>query len=73
MLGEASFKKYVLSDKPIHYVNPHSVRPYIRNDGTFVSGYWRDGDGNTSINRDTGYFARNPNTVSQLFKKVWNL
>jgi len=45
---------------PMHYVSPHWVSSYTRRDGTFVPGFWRDGDGNTSINRNTGYFARNP-------------
>lgn len=43
-----------------HYVSPHMVRDYQRRDGTFVAGYWRDGDGNTDINRGYGYFRRNP-------------
>jgi len=53
--------------KSIHYVNPHNVRPYRRKDGTFVSGYWRDGDGDTSIDRATGYYSRNP--ISTIVKK----
>lgn len=28
------------------FVNPHEVSSYTRKDGTFVRGYWRDGDGN---------------------------
>lgn len=71
MLGEATFQPYAintfsgkgrkfLTHEKIHYVNPHNVSSYVRSDGTFVSGYWRDGDGNTSVNRATGYFAHNP-------------
>ena len=54
---------------PAHYVRPHEVRPYRRKDGTFVSGCWRDGDGDSTINRNTGYFARNPNAIPQVLKK----
>ena len=64
MLGEQSFQPYAINTfshrgknfeeiTPIHYVRPHEVRPYSRRDGTFVSGYWRDGDGDTTINRQT--------------------
>lgn len=80
MLGEQSFQPYAVNTfsksgrqfstiNPAHYVSPHNVKPYRRKDGTFVSGYWRDGDGNTSINRNTGYFARNPNAVLQMWNK----
>lgn len=80
MLGENSFQPYAINTfshkgkefttlTPVHYVSPHPVRPYRRKDGTFVAGCWRDGDGNTDINRSTGYFARNPNAISQIFKK----
>lgn len=31
------------------FVDPHYVRGYYRADGTYVEGYWRDGDGDTSI------------------------
>lgn len=34
-----------------HFVNPHDVSGYTRADGTQVDGYYRDGDGNTNINR----------------------
>lgn len=44
-----------------HHVRSHAVRSYVKKDGTFVSGFWRDGDGNTSINTFGGYFAKNPN------------
>lgn len=78
MIGDTSFHPYASntfshkgrsfnSITPMHYVKPHYVRSYRRKDGTFVSGYWRDGDGNTKINRSTGYFARNPNTISRIF------
>lgn len=53
---------------PIHYVRPHEVRPYSRREGTLVSGYWRDGDGDTTINRQTGYYSRNHNAVSQIIR-----
>lgn len=48
----------------VHHVDPHSVNGYIRADGTYVSGYWRDGDGNTAINltegQGGGYMRSNP-------------
>lgn len=78
MLGESSFHPYSIntfskkgrdiSKMPVHYVNPHWVQSHLR-EGKFISGYWRDGDGNTAINRSTGYFARNPGIVSHVFKK----
>ena len=80
MLGEGTFQPYAVNTfskrgkqlttiTPAHYVRPHEVRPYRRKDGTFVSGCWRDGDGDSTINRDTGYFARNPNAIPQVLKK----
>ena len=79
MLGEQSFQPYAINTfshrgknfeeiTPIHYVRPHEVRQYSRRDGTLVSGYWRDGDGDTTINRQTGYYSRNPNAVSQIIR-----
>ncbi|RHA94676.1 hypothetical protein [Agathobacter rectalis] len=79
MLGEQSFQPYAINTfshrgknfeeiTPIHYVRPHEVRPYSRRDGTLVSGYWRDGDGDTTINRQTGYYSRNHNAVSQIIR-----
>ncbi len=63
MIGEAAFMHYV---KP-HNVKAHYVRPHMRN-GTYVrgywrNGYWRDGDGDTSIDRDTGYWAGNSSGI----------
>ena len=84
MLGDTSFQPYAINTfshngkifttlTPAHYVNPHTVSSYYRKDGTFVAGYWRDGDGNTSINRDTGYYARNPNAIPQIIKRGFRL
>jgi hypothetical protein len=46
----------------VHFVKPHHVDSYVRKDGTFVEGYYRDGDNNTSIDRDVnhggGYWRR---------------
>jgi len=79
MIGEGSYQPYAINTfsgkgrlllTPIHYVHPHSVSSYVKRDGTVVSGYWRDGDGDTSRNRATGYYARNPNAVSMIVKKV---
>ena len=80
MLGETTFKPYAINTfsgkgknfvtiTPAHYVHPHQVSSYRRSDGTFVSGYYRDGDGDTSINRSFGYLARNPNAITQILKK----
>ncbi|MCG7337154.1 hypothetical protein MHZ95_17995 [Sporosarcina sp. ACRSM] len=47
-----------------HFVEPHDVKGYYRQDGTYVKGYYRDGDGNTDIDRDKeqggGYTRSNP-------------
>lgn len=47
-----------------HFVHPHWVNPYIKEDGTAVSGYWRDGHGDNHHNLDTehggGYIAHDP-------------
>lgn len=51
----------------IHSVDPHSVNDYVRADGTHVEGYWRDGDGDTSVNLDKehggGYSQSNPDGI----------
>lgn len=45
------------ADKPLNnseddetFVTPHWVDGYTKADGTNVDGYWRDGDGDTSVN-----------------------
>ncbi|NIK78825.1 hypothetical protein FHS15_003971 [Paenibacillus castaneae] len=47
-----------------HFVNPHYVESYYREDGTYVEGYWRDGDGDTSVDLQVedggGYMQTNP-------------
>ncbi|WP_339276367.1 hypothetical protein MKY59_05120 [Paenibacillus sp. FSL W8-0426] len=44
-----------------HHVEPHYVEGYERADGTHVEGYYRDGDGDTSVNRPNGgYEQHNP-------------
>lgn len=55
---------------PVHHVRPHHVQGHFR-DGKFVSGFWRDGDGNTKVNTYRGYYAKNPNAapVNVLLKK----
>lgn len=80
MIGEETYQPYKINTfsrngkeftavTPAHYVHPHNVSSYTRRDGTFVSGYWRDGDGNTKVNRNTGYWAKNPDAVPQIIKK----
>lgn len=45
----------------IHFVEPHEVSGYVTQDGTVVEGYFRDGDGDTSIDMTVseggGYFS----------------
>jgi hypothetical protein len=52
------------SESSTTFVDPHFVNGYEREDGTYVDGYWRDGDGDTSINRTIekggGYWRSNP-------------
>lgn len=64
-LGLVAFKIYNIGSEFMgsndkEFVDPHWVKGYERKDGTFVNGYWRDGDGNTKINLDKehggGYF-----------------
>ncbi len=43
----------------IHYVHPHSVKAHYRG-GQFIQGYWRDGDGNSRVDRATGWTQANP-------------
>lgn len=47
---------------PVHHVRPHYVQAHFR-DGKYISEYWRDGDGNTSVNTYRGYYAKNPNAA----------
>ncbi|RXJ02224.1 hypothetical protein DS745_07490 [Anaerobacillus alkaliphilus] len=51
-------------DSGIHRVEPHFVEGYTKANGTEVQGYWRDGDGDTSVNRTAeeggGYNRSNP-------------
>lgn len=48
---------------PVHHVRPHYVQAHFR-DGKYISGYWRDGDGNTKVDTYRGYYAKNPNAAS---------
>lgn len=52
-----------------HFVNPHYVKGYIKQDGTYVDGYFRDGDGDTNINRTIeqggGYMRGNPDGIKE--------
>lgn len=47
-----------------HVVDPHYVDGYFRKDGTYVEGYYRDGDGNHNTHLTTeqggGYLRTNP-------------
>lgn len=58
-----------INDAELHHVNPHYVEGYDRADGTHVEGYWRDGDGNTSVNlseeQGGGYMQSNPDNQTE--------
>ncbi|WP_394238309.1 hypothetical protein [Niallia oryzisoli] len=58
------FQPLTLELDNTHFVKPHEVSGYIRADGTSVEPYYRDGDGNTMIDRTVeqggGYFRSNP-------------
>lgn len=61
-LKYASTVKYTPLD--FHFVEPHYVNGYLRSDGTYVEGYYRDGDGDTTVDRTEenggGYFRGDP-------------
>lgn len=48
----------------VHHVDPHYVNGYTTAEDTQVNGYWRDGDGDTSVNVSKedggGYMQTNP-------------
>lgn len=47
-------------DGELHHVDAHYVTGYVSDNGTVVEGYWRDGDGDTSVNQNDGYIRTNP-------------
>ncbi|MGG0936982.1 hypothetical protein ABHN11_12840 [Brevibacillus centrosporus] len=57
-------ESHEVTDTDVHEVKPHWVNGYERAEGTYVEGYWRDGDGNTSVNlteeEGGGYLRSNP-------------
>lgn len=64
-IGSENENTYVDHQNPgAHFVEPHHVDGYFRQDGTYVEGYWRDGDGNTDIDLTSsdggGYTQTNP-------------
>ncbi|MFC0475569.1 hypothetical protein ACFFHF_09940 [Robertmurraya beringensis] len=67
-IAENPFFSTKQNENPIsvetHFVSPHYVNSYSKQDGTFVEGYWRDGDGNTDVDLDIqdggGYIQTNP-------------
>lgn len=58
------FQPLVIDLGNTHFVKPHYVDGYFRSDGTYVEGYYRDGDGNPAIDRPAelggGYIRSNP-------------
>lgn len=52
--------KSMITAVPVHHVRAHHVQGHFRN-GKYISGFWRDGDGNTKVNTYRGYYAKNPN------------
>ena len=61
---EVDFYDASIQEPDAHLVDPHWVNDYYKADGTHVEGYWRDGDGDTSVNLSTqqggGYMHSNP-------------
>lgn len=53
-------------DGELHHVDAHYVTGYVNDNGTVVEGYWRDGDGDTSVNQNDGYIRTNPDD------SMWN-
>jgi len=49
----------------VHDVEAHWVEGYYRADGTFVEGYWRDGDGNTAVDQTEGYIRSDPDGTTE--------
>jgi hypothetical protein len=68
ILGElAGTVMNIPTDSPepdTHFVNPHEVSGYTKQDGTVVDGYYRDGDGDasTQLSKEDGggYIRSNP-------------
>lgn len=42
----ACANKFHMEPLKLHHVKPHYVHGYVRDDGTVVNGYMRDGEGN---------------------------
>lgn len=63
---EPDFDDASTQEANVHQVNPHWVNDHYKADGTYVEGYWRDGDSDTSVNLSTeqggGYMRSNPLT-----------
>lgn len=64
---ESAIDSFDDADKPLNsggdgetFVSPHFVDDYTKSDGTTVGGFWRDGDGDTSVDltedEGGGYF-----------------
>lgn len=62
--NQVEFKPLNINVGNTHFVESHYVDPYIRQDGTLIDGYYRDGDGNPDIdtpkNQGGGYLRSNP-------------
>lgn len=54
----------IQESEAVHFVDPHEVDGYYREDGTFIDRYYRDGDGDTTVNQSKadggGYYQSNP-------------
>lgn len=63
---ESDIISFDIADKPLNkketFVSPHYVEGYTKSNGTEVDGYWRDGDGDTSVDLSKedggGYFRK---------------
>jgi hypothetical protein len=60
-ITEVETEQDIVENPNTHHVDPHWVDGYYRADGTYVEEYWRDGDGDTSINTEVGWVQSNPN------------
>ncbi|QOR66361.1 hypothetical protein IM538_21770 [Cytobacillus suaedae] len=49
--------KFQMKPLNLHYVKPHYVQGYVREDGTAVDGYFRDGK------HGAGYLRSNPDEI----------
>ena len=64
-LTEASDSYETFENPNTHHVDAHYVEGHMRN-GSWIEGYWRDGDGDTNVDTNDGYEASNPDFRSKI-------